>query len=213
MYPVSKALVVTREDMIATANQYIPPINEWTPEVDRTNAVDPTWHSWYKTKKNGGTPPYNVMPYCWSGFDTPSELKSRVEKKSNPVPAGGYGTGQYHYPTTYIAGIDCSGFVIRCWGLTHYGNYQEDLLNYALEIPEENLKKDLKKGDLLRKSGHSILYVSGSFSGTGKCNIYESQADPTTGAKYPGVVRHSRTLSKDEYTPYSIFPQFSDESP
>lgn len=202
--------VITREDMILTANQYIPPINEWTPEVDMTTAEDPTWYSWYKTESNGGTlpygPPYNVMPYCWSGFDTPSGFKSRVEDKDDPIPAGGYGTSKYGYCKDNIAGIDCSGYVIKCWGLSNYEDYQDDLVNYALEIDEE----DLKKGDLLRKSGHSIMYNSGPLN---NCNIYESQARGEDIAPYfPGVTNIRRSIS-EVYTPYSIFPQFSDESP
>jgi len=198
--------------MIVTANQYVPPINEWSPEVDMTTAVDPVWHSWYKTEENEGTPPYgppyNVMPYSWSGFDTPADLKNDVEKENNPLPAGGYGTSQYGYCDDDIAGIDCSGYVIICWGLSNYDDVQDDLVNYALEIDG----KDLKEGDLLRKPGHSILYVSGTYP---NCNIYESQADARTGANYPGVVHHTRDVTElgGVYTPYSIFPQFSDESP
>ena len=45
--------VITREGMIATANQYIPPINEWTPVVDKTS-LSTKWQSEYKIKKNGG---------------------------------------------------------------------------------------------------------------------------------------------------------------
>ena len=196
---------ITRDDVISTASQYVP-ISGWTPVVDSTKSVTPTWHSWYKTKANGGNSPYDRLAYCWGGFDTPSGFKSRVENKTSPVPAGGYNTSQYTYPRPYIAGIDCSGFVLRCWGISTYSTYQQ-LIDSSLQIN----KTALKKGDLLKKSGHSVLYVSGSFPG--KCNIYESQADPLTGAYFPGVVSHSRVLSKDDFTPYSIFPQFSQESP
>ncbi len=196
--------LITRDGVISpisTASLYVP-ISSWTPVVDSTNKVSPTWHSWYKTKKNGGNPPYDKLAYCWSGFDTPSGFISRVENKTSPVPAGGYNTSQYSYPRPYIAGIDCSGFVLRCWGISTYTTYQQ-LIDYSLKID----KSKLKKGDLLRKSGHSVLYVSGTFPG--KCDIYESQADPSTGAHFPGVVSHSRVLSEKDYTPYSIFPQFS----
>jgi len=199
--------VITREDMIVTANQFVPPINEWTPEVDMTTAEHPTWHSWYKTKKNGGATPYNVMPYCWSGFDTTTtRFKSRVEDKDDPVPAGGYGTSKYDYCRDNIAGIDCSGYVIKCWGIDTYTSYQTELIDNSLQIDEE----DLKKGDLLRKSGHSIMYNSGPLN---NCNIYESQARGENIAPYfPGVTNIRRSIS-EAYIPYSIFPQFSDESP
>ena len=199
------ATVITRDGMISTASQYVP-ISCWTPVVDSTAEVSPTWHSWYKTKANGGYPPYDKLAYCWGGFDTPSGFKSRVENKTSPVPAGGYNTSNYSYPRPYIAGIDCSGFVLRCWGISTYTTYQQ-LIDYSLQID----KTALKKGDLLRKTGHSVLYMSGSFPG--KCNIYESQADSSTGAHYPGVVHHSRHISEDDYTSRSIFPQFSQESP
>lgn len=197
------ATVITRDNMISTASQYVPPINSWTPVVDSTAAVSPTWHSWYKTAKNGGAPPYNKLAYCWSGFDTPSEIKSRAEDDS--IPAGGYMGDEYGYCREHIAGIDCSGFVLKCWGFSTYTSY-EQLINNSLQI--EAL--ELKKGDLLRKPRHSILYVSGSL---GNCQIYESQArGENVKPYYPGVTFITRSLSS-AYTPLSIFPQFSSPKP
>ena len=200
------ANVITRNDMINTASQYIPPIPGWTPVVDSTTAVTPTWHSFYKTAENGGTPPYDRLSYCWSGFDTPWDFKARVEDENSPVPAGGYNTKDYgSVAKLHIAGIDCAGFVLRCWGFSTYITY-EQLLNNSLKIEESRLKK----GDLMRWPGwHIVLYYSGTHP---NCIVYESQASSGTGVPYPGVSL-SPERNFDNYYACSIFPQFSDAQP
>ena|GEM_PF-7034862 len=70
-----KGVVLSRDDVILTASQYVN-IGEWTPKVDSTKAVTPTWHSWYKTKANGGNPPYDRLAYCWSAHLIDPETSS-----------------------------------------------------------------------------------------------------------------------------------------
>ena len=64
-----KGVVLSRDDVILTASQYVN-IGEWTPKVDSTKAVTPTWHSWYTTLWGGNdslniSPPYDRLAYCW----------------------------------------------------------------------------------------------------------------------------------------------------
>ena len=68
---------ISRNNVINTASRYIY-IGEWTPKVDSTNSVSPTWYSSYRTEDNGGTPPYDKLIYCWSGFDTPEGFRILV---------------------------------------------------------------------------------------------------------------------------------------
>jgi len=74
------------------------------------------------------------------------------------------------------------------------------LQNIALRINY----KDLKPGDILDYPGvHVVLYSDGHT--IGHWNIYE--------ATPPKVRYHTFPYYYLNYTPYSIFPQFSDESP
>lgn len=198
---------ISRNDVINTALAYVH-IGEWTPKVDSTDALSPTWHSlWYKTKANGGNPPYDKLAYCWAGFDSPWLFNDRVERENNPLPAGGQGTSKYGLiARDYIAGIDCAGFVLRCWGISYYSTWGQ-LKNYSIGIEPSKLKQ----GDWLRVVGkHQLLYESGDIKSP---NVYESTSDyhvdTYNNNHYPGVQHnYNRNLHKAFY-PYSIFPQFS----
>ena len=204
-----KGVVLSRDDVILTASQYVN-IGEWTPKVDSTKAVTPTWHSWYTTLWGGNdslniSPPYDRLAYCWGGFDPPSGFKNRVEYGF--VPAGGQGTSKYGWiASNYIAGIDCAGFVLRCWGINSYSTWQQ-LKNISIGIDPSKLKR----GDWLNKPGHhQMLYESGDIH----CpNVYESTSDYHDPNHYPGVQHNYNRDTKNEYYPYSPFPQFDTEDP
>jgi len=208
-----KGVILSRDDVIATASQYVN-IGEWTPKTDYTEALSPTWHSWYTTLWGGNdslniSPPYNRLAYCWSGFDTPSGFKNRVEYGF--VPAGGQGTGKlynYSYIRPYIAGIDCAGFVLKCWGISSYNTWMQ-LKYISIGINPSKLKR----GDWLRIVGkHQLLYESGNIH----CpNVYESTSDyhDSNNNHYPGVQHNYGRNINSEFNPYSIFPQFDHEDP
>jgi len=120
---------VTRSEAIRTAASYV--THEWmataanvyhgkdaegirvdTPDVSFQPAQgDKGW--WQTSGKNVG------IPYKWGGFDTPEEFDQGVH-------AGRYAGDIYSAEkrrllddgvTTHAVGIDCSGFVSRCWNL------------------------------------------------------------------------------------------------
>lgn len=176
--------------------------------MDSTNALSPTWHSWYTTAWEGNdslniSPPYNRLAYCWSGFDTPWEFRNRVE--NDWIPAGGQGTGKlynYSYIRPYIAGIDCAGFVLKCWGISSYPNWSH-LKVYSIGINPSKLKR----GDWLRiVDKHQLLYESG---GIHSPNVYESTSDYNDANNnhnhYPGVQHnYGRNIQVDScYSPFS----------
>ena len=201
--------VITRNDVITTAMSF-ESISNWTPVVDFTTKVSPTWHSYYKTEENGGNPPYNKLSYCWSGYDTPSLFISRVENEENPVPAGGVGTDIYDYCRDRIAGLDCAGFVMRCWGrnnVNHYDNWNE-LCLYSISVNQSAIDR----GDWLNIGGHQILVDNVVLLNKKQFDVYESTSSKNGDNDYPGVQKNdSKTISI--YTPYSIFPQFSECTP
>lgn len=73
----------------------------------------------------------NYMPYCWGGFSTPSQYKAGM---TNGGRVGNINTSTAgHVSNTY--GLDCSGYVSRCWGLT--SKRSTSTLPIVL-IPDEN---------------------------------------------------------------------------
>lgn len=66
------------------------------------------------------------MPYKWGGFDTPRQFSERLKADAAngglPAAAGDMGTPEKQAAgdaavSRFAAGVDCSGFVSRCWRL------------------------------------------------------------------------------------------------
>lgn len=96
------------------------------------------------------------MPYKWGGFDTPeSFLKGLVDgKKAGDVATKWKRTHGDAVVSEESVGIDCSGFVSRCWLLPRpYSTRQLPEICQPLASWD-----DLKKGDILLKEGHVILF-------------------------------------------------------
>lgn len=97
------------------------------------------------------------IPYKWGGFDTPLGFDLKLSK--------GYYAGDSFIPqkrdqlelgvSRHSTGIDCSGFISRCWKLARHHSTRElpiisrDLGNFRL----------LRKGDIINKTNdHAILF-------------------------------------------------------
>lgn len=100
-----------------------------------------------------------ALPYKWGGFDSVAQFKQRVDS-ARPALAGNvctcrepaYGGCQ----VAKAAGVDCSGFVSRAWGLKAH-NGTTVLARSAAEL--SNLF-DLRPGDILNRPGsHVRLFV------------------------------------------------------
>ena len=135
-------------------------------------------HSWYCSWENTQYCNTNNCPvsgsafdigyqtgvaYKWGGFDTIANFDSKL---SQDYTAGDV-TG-----TTCVAdcatGVDCSGFVSRCWGLTT--KYSTSTLpNISIAIPQSSLQE----GDILNYPGsHVVLFDY--LTGSGSPVIYEA---------------------------------------
>jgi hypothetical protein len=99
------------------------------------------------------------LPYKWGGFDSVDQFKSRMAS-SRPALAGNVCTcRQAEYNGCMVAraaGVDCSGFVSRAWGLkAHNGTFK--LASIAAPLPTIF---DLKPGDILNRPGNHVrLFV------------------------------------------------------
>lgn len=165
----------------------------WTP----LNANDRAWsyknNSWYCNSANyyrscGDYKPryitsYNrywySVPYCWGGFDLPSTFNSAMGYNRD---AGDINTtGSKRWCT---AGVDCSGFVSRLWGLgTKYSTWGLTGISYPIS------KSSMKFGDVFNWPGHHVIFFR--YYVTGGTAVFES----TTANSWDRVVNTTRTWS------------------
>ena len=100
-----------------------------------------------------------AVPYKWGGFDSVEQFQRRVSG-ARPALAGNVCTCREARfngcQVAAAAGIDCSGFVSRSWGLAaHRGTTQ--LTGIAADLPD---LFHLKPGDILNRPGaHVRLFV------------------------------------------------------
>ncbi|MDG2123932.1 MAG: hypothetical protein P8J87_09560 [Verrucomicrobiales bacterium] len=127
-----------------------------------------TQHGWWKPHQ-----PATGIPYQWGGFDTPQQFDTKI--------AAGHYAGDLYTPakrrgldaavSRFATGIDCSGFVSRCWRLpASYSTRQLPELCIPLDSFDE-----LEPGDIINKSNaHTVLFVR--FVGTHRkyLEVYET---------------------------------------
>ena len=104
------------------------------------------------------------VPYKWGGFQT-------LEQFSGQLPYKRY-AGDIHTSgvSSYAVGVDCSGFVSRCWQLT-YHSATSMMPNITTQYDDWNL---IKPGDAIHKVGHVRLFVKRNDDGSFK--VVESSA-------------------------------------
>jgi hypothetical protein len=152
---------------------------------------------------------YNIEAYVYGGDDSESGFLGRINRgtcpggrnMSNPERSTTWLYKNGYWPSASLAGIDCSAFVSECWKVSRTNT--EGLANLSLVLSS---KDDLKPGDILDIPREHVILVLTQAQNS-KVSTMES--------KSPGITFTSgRPFSNvSRYTPYSIFPQFSDESP
>jgi hypothetical protein len=135
------------------------------------------------------------MPYAWGGDDTPEIYRDRLSRLAL---AGDICTCRdsafndcVFFPLA--AGVDCSGFVSRAWGIKKHGT--AGLFNIATRIK----MGDVKAGDALDWSGHHVrLFVRMM---PGAADIYET-IESATRRDCEGVCERAyRPSELNGYTP------------
>ncbi|MFT4177272.1 MAG: hypothetical protein QM627_11525 [Luteolibacter sp.] len=163
VFLVACAPRVSREQVTATAYRYTQV--RWMPEERHVRhgpdskgiPVKTPDHSishrrgWWKPGEMAVS-----MPYQWGGFDTPESFLKKIEKGYK---AGDIGDSLKRRlgddgVSAESCGIDCSGFVSRCWGLKRpYSTKQLPQICDRIEWEE------LKAGDILLNHSHVILFI------------------------------------------------------
>ena len=96
------------------------------------------------------------IPYKWGGFNTVAQFD---EGLASGKFAGDINTDGV---SSYARGVDCSGFVSRCWQLSYHAStrYMPDITT------QYSSWDDLKPGDAVHKIGHVRLFVGKNINGS-----------------------------------------------
>lgn len=124
---------------------------------------------------------YQRVPYNWGGWDS---LDGFAAKISQGKTAGNINTKKVY---SIIAGVDCSGYVQRCWGLND-SKRNTIMLDYP-SISYKISVLNIKFGDAWNSAGHIMIYQDKD--GYGNYILYES----TLLNGYDGVYHTAHAIS------------------
>ncbi len=104
------------------------------------------------------------VAYKWGGFNTLEEYDAGLanEKYAADINTAGV--------SSYAVGVDCSGFVSRCWQMSYHASTSM-MPDITTQYASWN---DLKPGDAIHKVGHVRLFVSRNPNGSFR--VVESSA-------------------------------------
>jgi hypothetical protein len=155
---------VTRADALATADSYIACM--WTgSSSNQTNGIEtintvqvrtPSSNNGYWWVIGSNT----KVPYKWGGFTSLSIFESGITSGKK---AGDNVTGsEISWGDTYTIGVDCSGYVSRCWTSGRYTTSTFYQVSYQLSSYD-----DLLPADAVNNAGsHIRLFVERNPSGS-----------------------------------------------
>jgi hypothetical protein len=187
---LSAASAVTRAETVQIAEIYR--AHQWRPAAhnafsgpDKSGVHVQTPDIGYQPTSPGGRPGWwlpdqaNIgIPYQWGGFDTPQEFDRKV--------AAGFYAGDIYTEakrkgldnelSNQACGIDCSGFISRCWRLDRSYSTRE-LASLCEQLPDF---ASLKQGDLVNKhNAHALLFVRFLDAEKTRFLAYETGSPPT----------------------------------
>ncbi|MES2441160.1 MAG: hypothetical protein V4584_19005 [Verrucomicrobiota bacterium] len=203
----SCAPTVTRDEAVATAYRYTQVT--WMPEErhvrhgpdsrgivvhtpDETVARHGDKRGWWKPGVAAVS-----MPYQWGGFDTPESFLAKIAagKRAGDIAdeakrkLGDAGT------SAESCGIDCSGFVSRCWNLRQPVSTR-DLHRICDRLGSW---EDLRAGDILLNDRHVVLFVKWTVPGE-EFAAYEAGPFPVWRVSACGLYKDK--LEKQGYAPW-----------
>jgi hypothetical protein len=174
----------TRAQMIAVAKQFAE--HRWV--CARTNLSAPCAKRSYNSDWKAGQQIQGV-PYRWGGSDTPEGFDRKL--------AQGLAAGSHSRDGVLgcATGVDCSGFVAHCWGLSSSGHdFSTTNLRTVGGKPKDNVFTDLRPGDALNKPGSHVVLFAG-YNPDGTINVYEASGSAgrvifhkTTWSRFKGYI-------------------------
>lgn len=194
---------VTRDEAVATAYRYTQV--QWMPEArhvrhgvdsqgimvhtpDLTLAQRGWWQPGVAAKS---------MPYQWGGFDTPESFLQNIAAgmKAGDVADAAKRTLGDAGVSTESCGIDCSGFVSRCWNLKRSISTR-DLHQICDPLTSW---QDLRPGDILLNDKHVVLFVKWKVPGK-ELTAYEAGPFPVWKVSACGLYQDK--LLAEGYAPW-----------
>ncbi len=138
--------------------------------------------------------PAKGMAYKWGGFDTPESFLGGLEKGKKAGDIAN--THKIRLDDAAVSqgsvGIDCSGFVSRCWGLPRHFSTPE-----LPSICDPIAWDKLRTGDIILKNGHVLMFADRQ---GGYIIGYEAGPIPTWRARRCAILISK--LKDDGYTPW-----------
>jgi len=170
------ALAITRDEIMTIAQSYA----SLTWNCSSSNA-----NSYYNYFVAGSN--YTGVAYNWGGYDTVTDFLTKINNGAIAGDSKIFGTVHSDF-----AGVDCSGYVSRCWGCGHYTTRGLPSISSAINWT------DLKKGDIINWAGHHVRLFSYFTSGTNQMVVYESTIPPNAN---PARVVMRSIYRDNNYTP------------
>jgi cell wall-associated NlpC family hydrolase len=155
--PVSINASVTRNEALAIGDTYVKHV--WTAAANNLTdgrikdpaGADIETPSWLVIGQN------TKIPYKWGGFWT---LDGFDQGLLDGKYAGDIATSAV---SSYCVGVDCSGFVSRCWKLSSH--YSTRMMDDNITIAYDSWAK-IKPGDAVHKVGHVRMFVEFNTDGS-----------------------------------------------
>ena len=164
------ANTLTGADMVDIAESYRREF-EWSCEDENIEYLanyDWGCPSYVTTAKS-----YTNMPYCWNGFDTQDSFEQGLLSTVGGI-RGHVGNVNESYPGQ-VFGLDCSGYVSRCWNLSWKRNTKmfdpNDKENNGLT--EYINISQIRTGDALNNPGDHIMLIASLNLTTDQLLVYE----------------------------------------
>jgi len=136
------------------------------------------------------------IPYSWGGFSTPEEFERGLAegKLAGHLPAAESAAGSEH-----TVGVDCSGFVSRCWGLPIK---QTTRTLGTIAVPLEGYGK-LLPGDLLNSGdGHAVLFRDYVGAARKRVRVFEAGFPKVMVSEYSVAELEKQGLRPYRYAPF-----------
>jgi hypothetical protein len=203
----SCASKVTPDEAIATAYRYTQV--QWMPEErhvrhgpdskgivvetpDRTLAKSGDRRGWWQPGVSASS-----MPYQWGGFDTPESFLEKIAagKKAGDVASTAKRALGDAGVSAESCGIDCSGFVSRCWNLKRPYSTRE-LPGICDPLGSWN---ELRAGDILLSDRHVVLFAGWKVPGK-EVAAYEAGPFPVWKVSACGL--YVEKLLEEGYAPW-----------
>ncbi len=140
---------------------------------------------------------YSGVSYNWGGFDSPEQFVKKLERGKV---AGNYRKrcGKNLCVHFDFAGLDCSGFISRCWGIRRYSTQALPII--AIKVS----RKLLKPGDILNSRKKHVVLFDG-FDDENQMWVYESSAWVRQKGAPPAGVAYRAVDLGDDYVPRRFY--------